>query len=540
MYQVYCDDVLLYDPRGVEQDIVIYDAKLKMAVDGAGSLEFTIPPFHPHIDAMHRMKSIVSVKRDGTTIFRGRIVSDEHTFDDARDVMCEGLLACLNDSIQPPYDYPMDCITDEEYQSSSNHVEFLLKRMLANHNRQVGQNQQVNVGRVTVTDPNNYISRSAEDPSVSWDALKDKFINSSLGGHFLVSYTDAGTTIDYLDSFETENLQEVQYSVNLLDLNEETDGGEMLTAVYPIGKDGLTIAGLLDGVVSGYSKEGPVLVDTNKANEYGRITKIVEWEDVTVPEILESKAVTYLQRMSGAMPRSISVSAADMSMIAEAEPYSIGKMVHVESAPHGYKDDYPLMSIEIDLLNPAKTRLTISKEVITYTSEIQQQQAQINSVVNDIKGTVKEDKTDIENRVTVAESALTQAGDNIAALVQRIEGLNRELTELRQTAEGLTVQITNIQNNGVDNIRTSTGYTFGADGLNISKSGEEMQTRIDNTGQYVTRSGEAILTANNEGVDAINLHARQYLIIGNNDRFEDYSTASDPHRTGAFYVGPDW
>ena len=33
---------------------------------------------------------------------------------------------------------------------------------------------------------------------------------------------------------------------------------------------------------------------------------------------------------------------------------------------------------------------------------------------------------------------------------------------------------------------------------------------------------EAILTADDEGVDALNLTARQYLIVGQNSRFEDY------------------
>jgi hypothetical protein len=63
-----------------------------------------------------------------------------------------------------------------------------------------------------------------------------------------------------------------------------------------------------------------------------------------------------------------------------------------------------------------------------------------------------------------------------------------------------------------------------------------MTNVIDNTGMYVKRGNENMLTANNKGVDAVNLHAKTYLIIGEGDgrsRFEDYSI----NRTGCFWIG---
>lgn len=50
----------------------------------------------------------------------------------------------------------------------------------------------------------------------------------------------------------------------------------------------------------------------------------------------------------------------------------------------------------------------------------------------------------------------------------------------------------------------------------------------------VKRNEEEVLKANNNGVDAVNLHATTYLIIGNNSRFEDYDNGS---RTGCFWIG---
>lgn len=59
-----------------------------------------------------------------------------------------------------------------------------------------------------------------------------------------------------------------------------------------------------------------------------------------------------------------------------------------------------------------------------------------------------------------------------------------------------------------------------------------MSTTITEDGMKVYKNNGAVLTANSNGVDAKNLHATTYLIIGDNSRFEDYS-----NRTGCFWIG---
>jgi len=120
-----------------------------------------------------------------------------------------------------------------------------------------------------------------------------------------------------------------------------------------------------------------------------------------------------------------------------------------------------------------------------------------------------------------------------------IGSVNDALTLVTQTADGLDIRIQTLEDTDkeIHEVTTTTGYTFNADGLTIYRDGEEIKNLLDNTGMYVTRSDEEILTANNEGVSAINLTARQYLLVGANSRFEDYSNGSDTKRTGCFYIG---
>lgn len=106
------------------------------------------------------------------------------------------------------------------------------------------------------------------------------------------------------------------------------------------------------------------------------------------------------------------------------------------------------------------------------------------------------------------------------------------MTQVRQDAEQVSVEVKNLRENGVSRVETSTGYTFGAEGLRIRKSGEEMENRLDNTGMYVTRSGETILQANSAGVTAADVTVYNYLTAGGHARFEEYSG----QRTACFFV----
>lgn len=144
--------------------------------------------------------------------------------------------------------------------------------------------------------------------------------------------------------------------------------------------------------------------------------------------------------------------------------------------------------------------------------------------------------TDKDLRKTILR--VDKQDNKITALASRTDTLESGLADVTRKAEltispeAVDIKISEAIN-GIDSVETSTGYTFDKDGLNIHKDGEEMHNTLDNTGMYVRRSGTDVLTANNEGVNAINLSARQYLIVGSNARFEDYPG----NRTACFYIG---
>ena len=122
--------------------------------------------------------------------------------------------------------------------------------------------------------------------------------------------------------------------------------------------------------------------------------------------------------------------------------------------------------------------------------------------------------------------------EGIAATVKNADALQEQVTSVQQTAEGLTLQVEKLTQTGVGSVTTGAGYTFDDNGLRIAKTGQEMENLLDNTGMYVRRGGEGILTANAAGVQATDVTVRNYLIIGTHARFEDYPE----NRTACFYL----
>ena len=154
--------------------------------------------------------------------------------------------------------------------------------------------------------------------------------------------------------------------------------------------------------------------------------------------------------------------------------------------------------------------------------------------------------TVLDNRVTSTVKGAID-GDENGLMPDGSKSISTMISEVNQTAQNFSIVISKIATENEDgtysvhSVTTQTGYTFNQDGLTIYKSGEDIKNLLDNKGMSVSRivgsEEEAILTADTNGVDAINLTARQYLIVGNNSRFENYDNGTDSHRTACFYIG---
>lgn len=132
-----------------------------------------------------------------------------------------------------------------------------------------------------------------------------------------------------------------------------------------------------------------------------------------------------------------------------------------------------------------------------------------------------------------ASMALTVSGleSQVTAQTGELQQVQTAISSLQQDAQSLTLELQNVQENGTSKVVTTTGYSFGEDGLRISKSGMEMDNLLDHTGMYVQRNGQIILQANNQGVVARDVTVDNYLILGTHARFEEFGSG-----TACFYI----
>ena len=180
------------------------------------------------------------------------------------------------------------------------------------------------------------------------------------------------------------------------------------------------------------------------------------------------------------------------------------------------------------------------KAVLTWDfsgdSETNSNSATLGEVLNETFAKV--DKAAKEVLIVVSE--VDENSKNISSLQMTTGSITAEVAELDAkvstaiTSEDVRLEIKReIAENGIDKVITNTGFVFDDVGLTVSKSGTEMTTTITEDGMTVYKNGDEMLKADNVGVVATNLHARTYLTVGENSRFESYGS----DRTGCFWIG---
>lgn len=548
MYQIFCESLPLYDPR--DPSLVVRDPDSHLAVGESGYLRFTIDPDHPYFDQIALLKQ-VSLVSDGVTIYRGRIRRAVREFNLPIEVETEGLLSCLNDSIIPPYDFPADWDEDAAYTTaaeSGNVVEFFLRWLIDQHNAQVAPAQRLALGEVTVADPNNYLHRASDSRMTAMDALKKKLLDD-LGGHLLVDYGPETPVLNWYADLPLTNAQPVEFGENLLDLTTETDAADTFTAVLPVGKDGLTIAELPDEVLTpGFVKAGEIIYSEAAEAALGgqRITRMIEWSDVTVAQNLRAKALTKLSTEGVKTTQTIKVKAVDLGGTGDVSRFRVGRYVQLNSKPHGYNLAYPLTELNPDIFDPSKTEITLGAVTKTAADLALSEKQQVEETLDRHKiemNQQRENSTQMEqtllNRITSAiqtsEAVIFEAMQQYVQTSNFAEYQETVSSQLQIMAEEIVLRFTEVttQVNDVNGDLQQTVETlekffeFGLDGLTIKAGANAMQLTLDNDMIIFKRNGEQF-----GWWDGVDFHTGN-IVIDVNERAQFGNYAMVPRNNGS-------
>lgn len=450
MYKVYCDSFPLYNDQ--LEGYKIFNPQVELELNKIGHFDFTMHNNHPNFDQVKRLKSIIEVYQDDYLLFRGRVLNDEQGFHNEKSVECESDLAFLVDSIQRPYDFQG---TPAE----------LFTFFITNHNSQVDAAHQFIVGEITVTDPNDYISRSDSEYLNTWESIQKKLLET-LGGYIWIRHEADGTYIDYLAELNLLAPQKIEFGKNLLDLKRQTKGEDIATAIIPLGakEEGsetrLNISSVNNGVDYVYNQEA---VDT-----YGWIFRVQTWDDVTEAENLLKKANSALQEQMQ-MLYTLELDAADLATVEKSvESFHLGTMVQVTTKPHSIDQRFLVSKISLALLNPASNKLTLGDTLKTFTERTVagqiREENRIVSISSSLEEKLNMGLTETERKLSaqVQESAesITETIRDEVYLKDDVDALiSSTSTTFTRTAEDFEFRFTEVSKN-IDDVAAGTDAKF--------------------------------------------------------------------------------
>lgn len=530
MYYVSCDGFPLLDCNN--NNLILVNPKVKLEVNTVGEGYFTIYNNHQNYDKIKKLKSVIEVSDETSVIFRGRVTGDSIDIDNGMSVDVEGVMAYFNDSVVRPFSFPGDFTANEDYISASesgNVIEFFLSWLIDNHNSQVQDFQKLKLGNVTVTDPNNYITRSNSNYASTWETLKAKLFDSSLGGYLCIRYESDGNYIDYLSEFTDVNEQTITFGKNILDLVRETEMSSLYSACIPLGTADITIEGQPDkDLTDDLVKKGDTIYSKKAVEEYGWIyapTSETTWEDVTDDANLVKKAGERLAN-GGIIPsKGIEVTAVDLHFTDEQiESFHIYKNVNVYSEPHGLTEQFQLSKLEIELLSPQNTKITVGKTFETLTDKT--------SIIDDdmidkwskISKTADEIKLEVVDKVNNLESELTQTSQEINLSVQNLETQIGQTVRIAEdgvtitnasgdalTIDGGQIDASKIKTEELDATKINAGdlnMTGTLSWSDFEDSEAEAALKLDASGLVCTGSGGSV-TISGSQIDASQINAEE-------------------------------
>lgn len=347
MYSIYADGELLHYPLLDADGKIVINPVLREKLNTHGSLQFQIAPNNPLYDKLEPRKTKIKVLSDtrNDKPWFGRVMSVERGWNTLLNVYCEGEFGCLCDSLVRPYAF-------------KGGPAVLLADLVANYNGSRTDGYPLQVGNVSVTDPNNYIVRSSDSANSVWAVMRESLFESSLGGFLLPRYDKANDVhyIDYLaldesDPYAVTSAQEIEFGKNLLNFVQTRNAADVFTILIPFGaqladddpdyEDGTPES---QGHLVNWNGNRLTIKDANNGRIYienadgiamwGRIVGTHTWDDVTIAQNLLNKGTAYLAQQIWESVN-IEVSAVDLAFVnADVNQIQVGEYVRCKSKPH--------------------------------------------------------------------------------------------------------------------------------------------------------------------------------------------------------------
>lgn len=416
IYEIYLDDKLIHYPGDVICSV--YNPKMEMALNDAGSLEFDVPPNHPEIDSFNPRRSMLKVIKVAagteTEVFYGEVREVTQNLDFTKHIYAVGELAFLFDSIQPQARYqgtPLEMIT----------------AMLNQHNAQVEERKRFTLGMVETTDPYIYHFTNRED---TLTAFRDKLCDT-LGLFLRIRKIDGTRYLDFvsLENYGRNSKQVIEFGENMLDYSSSLTANDIATAVLPLGatldenqRTPEAIEGLDEYVTIKSVNEGVdyIYSETAVAN-FGMVKVVKKWDDVTLPENLKEKAEEWLESAQFAT-LTLEINAFDLSIMnLSIDSFEIGDRVRALAEPFGMDTVFPIQKKTTYLMDHTKNYVVLGNtQPLSYTAQASKAASSIEEKIPQESPLLDKAKANALRILEGAEGGCVVFGTNADGQIERL------------------------------------------------------------------------------------------------------------------------
>ena len=519
MFKVYADGEILYSSGYQAEGVQCSTPTCSLETGKAGAVDFVMMPNHYLYSKIKKLKTKVTVYLDGILIFNGRILNWTIDFFNRANVHCEGDLAYLLDSLQPPRVTTMT-------------VDAYFGAIIDEHNLQVADSGK---GFTKGVVSSSFSSKEVKLTDTSYRDTRATIDSDLIGfnGGFLRTRTVGDITyLDYLTEYNSPTTQSLQFGMNILDLTENEDAMELYTVLLPTGDavksevEGepdlpLTIESVNDG--------SKFLEKIDGVAKYGRIVHTENFPGATTPETLLGAANDFFNRSYQDPGKTLTVKALDLHLLnLSLTQFLLGQTINVYSPNHEIDINECVIGIKYDLENVENTELTIGS-----IADVSKPGLSKEGKAGSLTDTVGEKlKGPSGGKLGQAYKHITEGDDWLKLEAKRIDILAEYIlmmakkddlfSLIEMTPEGILMYGQNIQMVGANGFKFTAGATAvpRLDGKGFDTIYEEMYSEIDATNEYirlsVVKNGDDIAALINLNDEGTLIYGKSVNLIGQN------------------------
>lgn len=356
--------------------------ELNLQLNQPGEMKIQIPVGNPSLQEIAYLADEITFERNGNELFRGEAKQSEEDILNTGEVTISGTLGYFGNVHMEPYEY-------------SGTVSGYVALLLNFYNDRVDDNRKIQIGSITVTDPNDYIVRSDSEWVTILNLLETKLVEK-LGGYLRIRVLDGVRYLDYLADFGRVSTQEIRYGKNLISVDKIHKYSEIYTVIIPLGAESengerLTVESVNNG--SRY------VVNENARAWYGWRECIVKFDDVTLPENLLKKAQELSETYASPV-KSLEITALDLALVdPQTDCFYLGDKIKVQSEYHNLDETMLLSKLTLRALEPENERLNLGNTRQTFTESASQNIRELESEIS----TAKKNNWNLAERIRNAQ-----------------------------------------------------------------------------------------------------------------------------------------